>query len=55
MRIRVKWPDGRQRQGSIETWRELYRFVGPDEDRGRRVAVEPDPDGDGFSVTVLPD
>ena len=56
MRIRVTWPDGNQREGTIRTWRELRRFVEGDGGAARRpplVAVAPE--GDGFHVRVLPE
>jgi len=53
MRIRVTWPDGNEREGTIRTWRELYRFVGREQSAPGVVSVEPE--GDGFHVHVLPE
>ena len=51
MRIRVIWPNGREREVDIQNLRELDRFVGWHMQEGR---VDLKPDGDGLQLLVLP-
>jgi hypothetical protein len=53
MRIRVIWPNGREREVEINTLRELDRFVGWHMREGR-VDLKPD-DGEGLQLVVLED
>lgn len=50
MRIRVTWPDGREKRTTIRTWRDMQRFVGTYGGERRRVSVEAE--GDAFHVIV---
>jgi hypothetical protein len=51
MRIRVIWPNGREREVEIHSLRELDRFVGWHMQEGP-VDLRPD-DGDGLQLVVL--
>ena len=51
MRIRVTWPNGREREVEVYTLRELDRFVEWHQRESKRVDLKPD--GDGLQLLVL--
>jgi len=51
MRIRVTWPNGREREVEVHTLRELDRFVEWHQRESTRVDLRPD--GDGLQLVVL--
>jgi hypothetical protein len=53
MRIRVTWPDGKEKRATVRTWQELYRMMGSHDGGERYVSVIPD--GDAFHVIVRGD
>ena len=50
MRVRVTWPNGKEREVEIHNSRDLNRFVCWHREGGRRVALQPD--GDGLNLIV---
>jgi hypothetical protein len=50
MRIRVTWPNGREREVEVHSLRELDRFVGWHMAEAGRVDLKPD--GDGLHLLV---
>jgi len=53
MRIRVIWPNNREREVEVHTLRELDRFVGWHQQEGYRVDLKPD-GSQGLRLLVLP-
>jgi hypothetical protein len=50
MRVRVTWPNGKEREVEVHTLRDLDRFVGWHMQEGRRVDLRLD--GDGIQIVV---
>lgn len=51
MRVRVTWPNGKEREVEVHSLRELDRFVGWHMQEGRQCDLKLD--GDGIQLLVL--
>ncbi len=51
MRVRVTWPNGKEREVEVRSLRELDRFVGWHMQGGQHCDLKPD--GDGIQLIVL--